>query len=75
MKPKTPLLQCQQLWLMACLSLLGFSSCGGKQSSALQEAAASQPAPPTKLTDVSFKQVRINDKRSEERRVGKECRL
>ena len=52
----------QQLaWLVAYwLALYG---CGGKQPSAVFEAGASPVAPPhSKLTDVSFKQVRINDK-------------
>jgi DUF1680 family protein len=50
------------LWPVVCLCLVGLSGCSKKQPPAVQEAAASQPAPPTKLTDVSFRQVRIDDR-------------
>jgi hypothetical protein len=49
----------RQFWLLVLVGLLG---CGGNQPSAPQQAGESQPAPATKLTDVSFKQVRIDDK-------------
>jgi DUF1680 family protein len=64
MKPRQtfPFLPQRQFWLIACFCLFALIGCSGKQPSAAQEVAASQPAPPTKLTDVSFKQVRINDR-------------
>ena len=65
MKPKQTVmlrLRRQQLaWLVAYW--LALNGCGEKQPSAVFEANANLAAPPhSKLTDVSFRQVRINDK-------------
>ena len=66
MKPKQAVFRRSQrrlvLWLAVSLCLVTLSGCGGKQPPAVQGDAATQPAPATRLTDVSFKQVRIDDK-------------
>jgi DUF1680 family protein len=59
-KPAFSIAFCGVLALFICL-VLSFG-CGGRPAQSLPETTAANSASPTKLSDVSFKQVRIDDR-------------